>query len=172
MVTAAEVRALLKLQPLEPEGGYYVETYRSEGTIPAASLAGRYRGARAYGTAIYYLLTPGTVSALHRLPGDEIWHFYLGDPAEMLQLGPAGAGRLIVLGQDIARGMQLQVVVPGGVWQGTRLLPGGRFALLGTTMAPGFDPGDYEEGRAEELLAGYSHFREAIQARLRQPPGG
>jgi predicted cupin superfamily sugar epimerase len=166
-ITAEDIKSWLGLQPLEHEGGYYFETYRSVETIPPKALPERYGSARAFSTAIYYLLTPETFSALHRLRSDEIWHFYLGDPVEMLQLGPDGTGRLIVLGSDLRGRMQPQALVPAGVWQGTRLLPGGHFALLGTTAAPGFDPRDYEPGPAEELLAAYPQFREEVLARLK-----
>ncbi len=84
MLSASEIIARLGMQPHPEEGGYFVETYRSEETIPEIGLPGRYPSARPFGTAIFYLLTPDTVSALHRLPGDEIFHFYLGDPVTML----------------------------------------------------------------------------------------
>jgi uncharacterized protein len=118
-------------------------------------------------TAIYYLLTPETFSALHRLRSDEVFHFYLGDPVEMLQLLPGGEGRLHVLGTDLAAGMRPQVVVPRDVWQGARLLPGGSLALLGTTVAPGFDPADCESGKRDALVAAYPDFRERIVALTR-----
>jgi len=147
MITVEQVKSVLNLQPHPAEGGYFVETYRSAEVIPRAALPDRYGGGRCYGTAIYYLLTPDTISALHRLQSDEVFHFYLGDPVEMLQLWPDGTGRIILLGTDLAGGMQPQAVVPRGVWQGARLRPGGAFALLGTTMAPGFEYADYEAGR-------------------------
>jgi uncharacterized protein len=124
-----------------------------------------YRTSHAAGTAIYYLLTPDTFSALHRLPGDEVFHFYLGDPVEMLQLDPAGQGRLLTLGNDVLGGQSVQMVVPAGVWQGSQLKAGGAFALLGTTMAPGFDFTDYEAGDRAALTAHYPAFAEWI-ARL------
>jgi hypothetical protein len=46
-------------------------------------------------------------------------------------------------------------VVPAGSWQGCRLAPGGRFALMGTTMAPGFDFADFTLGRRADLCARY-----------------
>ncbi|MGD2068227.1 MAG: cupin domain-containing protein [Gemmatimonadota bacterium] len=95
-----------------------------------------------------YLLTPGTRSAMHRLPGDEVLHFYLGDPVEMLELMADGRSRATILGPALDR-MTVQHVVPGGTWQGSRLVPGGAWALLGTTMAPGFSYDDYEAGSAE-----------------------
>jgi predicted cupin superfamily sugar epimerase len=172
MTTAEQLIRLLGLRPLPREGGWYRETYRAGLELPAAALAPRYRAARAAGTAIYYLLTAGTCSALHRLPGDEVFHFYLGDPVEMLQLDPtSGRGRVATLGPNLASGQEPQVVVPGGVWQGSALRPGGAFALLGTTMAPGFDFTDYEAGDPERLSAAFPAFADRIR-RLGAPPGG
>ncbi len=162
MLTIAQLKTMLHLQPLVGEGGYYAESYRADETIAAAALPGRYEGPRAYGTAIYYLLTPDTFSALHRLKSDEVYHFYLGSPVEMLLLWPDGKSEVVLLGQDITAGQRLQVVVPRGVWQGSRLLPGDEYALLGTTMAPGFDPADFEGGAREELLRSYPQERERI----------
>lgn len=152
MATAKDLIDFLHLQPHPREGGYFRETYRSAEKAPVGGLPDRYGSARAHGTAIYYLLTPSTFSALHRLQSDEIFHFYLGDPVRMLQLGPLGQAREIVLGSRVLEGQQLQVVAPRGVWQGSRLEPGGAFALLGCTVAPGFDYADYEHGRRSELL--------------------
>lgn len=139
-----------------------METYRSDERIAPAALPARYAGPRSFGTAIYYLLTAETFSAMHRLASDEIFHFYLGDPVEMLQLFPDGSGRIVTLGQDLQEGMRPQVVVRKGVWQGSRLVSGGRFALLGTTVAPGFDFADYEHGRRADLLRSHPAFRDLI----------
>lgn len=163
-MTAEEIIALLKLQPHPNEGGFFSETYRAEETIPANVLSARYSGPRAVGTCIYYLLTPPTFSAMHRLQSDEIFHFYLGDPVEMLQLWPDGSGKIVVLGTDLRAGMEPQIIVPRGVWQGSRLVAGGRFALLGTTVAPGFEFADYEHGRRSDLIGGHPQFREDIIA--------
>jgi predicted cupin superfamily sugar epimerase len=163
MLTAQEVIAALNLQPLPQEGGFYRETYRSSDKLPAAVLPARYRTDRAAATAIYYLLTPDTVSALHRLATDEVFHFYLGGPVRMVQLPPGGPGRVIVLGSDLAAGQQPQVVVPRGVWQGSFLEPGGAFALLGTTMAPGFEFADYEAADRNRLLAEYPAFADLVR---------
>lgn len=157
MLTAEELIAFLRLKPLPGEGGWYRETYRSALQLPAS--------ARAVGTAIFYLLRPDTCSALHRLPTDEVFHFYLGDPVEMLQLGPSPeeGGRIITLGPDILAGQQVQTVVPAGVWQGSQLREGGRFALMGTTMAPGFDFADYEAGDPAELARQYPDYAALIR---------
>ena len=167
MPSAKEIQELLKLQPLPVEGGYFAETYRSQLTLSQRSLPSGYSGERALSTAIYYMVTPDTFSAMHRLKGDEVYHFYLGDPAEMLILKPDGTSKTLLMGQDIVSGMRLQYVVPGGAWQGSRLVPGGKFALLGTTMAPGFDPADFELGSRGELTARYPAYAELIAALTR-----
>ncbi len=162
-MTAEDVKQLLQLTPLEMEGGFFRETYRSRWLVPPDHLPQGIRGARSLGTAIYYLITPETFSTLHRLPGTEVFHFYLGDPAVMLQLHPDGSSRTVTLGQDLAKGHQPQVVVRGGIWQGCRLTEDGQWALLGTTMSPGFDYADYETGNREELSAQYPDLAEAIR---------
>jgi uncharacterized protein len=164
MLTAQQVLDTLKLQPLPAEGGFFLETYRSPQVIARSALPAGYSGDRSTSTAIYYFLTPDTFSAMHQLPGDEVFHFYLGDPVEMLQLRPDGSGEIVVIGQAILGGMRPQVVVPGAVWQGSRLVSGGRFALMGTTMAPGFEFSDYKGGRRKELVAKYPQFAELIAA--------
>jgi predicted cupin superfamily sugar epimerase len=165
MPTAEELIAFLKLQPHPKEGGFFRETYRAAERIDPDALPGRYGMARAHGTAIYYLLTPSAFSALHRLASDEIFHFYLGDPVRMLQLSPDGRGQTVVLGPELLTGQEVQVVVPRGVWQGSLLEPGGRFALLGCTVAPGFEYADYEAGQRAALTAKYPQFADLI-ARL------
>jgi len=156
MLDADGVISLLDLRPHPMEGGDFRETWRS----PVNGDGG---GSRSAGTAIYYLVTPHSFSALHRLTVDEVFHFYVGDPVEMLQLSPDGEGRILWLGTDLEAGMRPQAVVPAGVWQGSRLAQGGRFALLGTTMAPGFDVGDYEAGDRAKLLREYPRFQEWIE---------
>jgi len=157
MITADKIKSLLNLKLHPEEGGYFVETYRSQQHLPEGG-----EGKRTLATAIYYLLTPDTFSEIHRLPADEVFHFYLGDPVEMLQLLPDRSGKIITLGTDIPNGMYPQIIVMKGVWQGARLLPGGKFALLGTTMSPGFEFADYESGRRDVLVELYPQFRDLI----------
>ena len=107
-MTAQQVIDALGLVPLAGEGGMYRQTYASARTLDGA----------AAGTAIYYLLTEHSFSHLHRLTGDEMYHFYLGDAVELCELLPDGAGRVTVLGQDLAAGHAVQHLVPAGVWQG------------------------------------------------------
>ena len=163
----------LGLEPLPVEGGLFRQTYASDETIPADALPGRYPAARPFSTAIFYLLTaePDSFSALHRLPTDEVYHFYLGDPVEMLELFPGGRSERVILGRDGLAGQRVQHAVPRGVWQGSRLAAGGSFALMGTTMAPGFTPGDYAGGDRDALLARYPDEAELIRALTRPGEG-
>ncbi len=156
-MTADEIKLLLHLQPHPVEGGWYRRTYTSD--VSVALL----RGVRPYGTAIYYLLEEGTFSEMHVLSSDEIFHFYLGDPVEMLQLRPDGSSAVITLGPDLAAGQHVQLVVSAGVWQGTRLIDGGKVALLGCTVTPGFDFGDYRSGKCDDLAAGWPQEAERIR---------
>jgi uncharacterized protein len=173
MLTAQEIINLLALQPLPVEGGYFGETYRAAETVAPDALPARYAASpRSLGTAIYYFLHAGHVSALHRLQTDEVYHFYLGQPVELLLLYPDGTTETRRLGTNLAAGERSQTLVPHGVWQGLRLVeaePEG-FALLGTTMAPGFDPSDFELGSREQLLA--SHPQCAAQILVLTPHEG
>ena len=156
-MTADDVIRLLDLRPHPVEGGFFRETWRSAETA--------FRPDRSCGTAIYYLLKPGHVSELHVLPGDEVFHFYLGDPVEMLQLWPDGTGRVVALGPDLLAGQVPQAVVPAGVWQGTRGTGGPHgFTLLGATMAPGFDYADYVGPTRADLTAKWPIFADRIAA--------
>ncbi len=164
MLTAQQVIEILNLKPHPAEGGYFSEYYRCTENITKSALPERYHSERSMSTAIYYMLTPDSFSAMHVLESDEIFHYYLGDPVEILLLYPDGTGEVKTLGQDILNGMQLQVVVPKGVWQGSRLKSGGNFALMATTVAPGFDYADFKDGNREELIREYPSYKELITA--------
>ncbi|MDW3194900.1 MAG: cupin domain-containing protein [Cytophagales bacterium] len=162
-MNAQEVIDYLELQPLPVEGGYYRQTHRADEIIDKKHFKVDYDEDKAIYTAIYYLLTPDTQSALHWLPTDEIFHFYLGDPVTMLNLFETGTSELITLGQDILKGHQVQYKVPGRTWQGSYLQEGGSFALMGTTMAPGFDFSDFKAADQEALITQFPEQAELIR---------
>lgn len=167
-MTANEVKQILGLEPHPREGGWFVQTYRGGETVgPSGFRDDRYRSPRRTSTAIYYLLEPETFSEMHRLRSDEIFHFYAGDPVEMLQLRPDGSGRTVVIGNDLGDGQRPQVVVERGVWQGSRLVAGGRWALLGCTVSPGFEYEDYDSASRDELAASWPAFKGLITALTR-----
>ena len=171
-MTVDDVILRLGLAPLQGEGGYFRQTWVASERLAAGALGARYRHELAVGTAIYYLVTddPHGFSAMHRLPTDEVYHFYLGDPVEQLLLHADGTSEVVVLGQDLAAGQRVQHVAPRDTWQGTRLVPGGRWALLGTTMAPGFDERDYEAGDRDVLIARYPQAVAVIRQLTRSSP--
>lgn len=160
-MTAAEIKTLLNLQPHPVEGGHFRRTYTSSLPIDLP------RGPRPAGTAIYYLLEPGTFSEMHCLDSDEIFHFYLGDPVEMLQLHPEGHSALFTLGSDLQADQHVQLVVPAGVWQGTRLIGDGKLALLGCTVTPGFDFADYRNASCAGLADKWPAHADRIKALTR-----
>ena len=152
-MTAQDVIKALQLEPLTMEGGYFRRNYCSSQCT---------EDGKPVGTAIYYLLTPDSFSRLHKLPTDEIYHFYLGDPVELTLLFPDGSGETVILGNDLSKGMSLQFCAPANCWQGSCLASGGQWALVGTTMAPGFADEDFVPGDREALLAQYGAFGERI----------
>ena len=162
MLSAKEIIELFGMKPLAGEGGYYVETYRCTEVLAEADLPPGYGGDRDVSSAILYLLTPDAFSRLHRLRSDEVFHFYLGDPVTMLQLHGDGSSEVITLGQDILNGQRIQVTVPAGSWQGCFLNEGGRFALMGTTVAPAFEFADLEAADSDVLLAQYPSQKDLI----------
>ncbi len=154
----------LDLRP-HPEGGYFRETYRAAEQIDAAGLPARFPGARAFSTAVYFLITDDAFSAFHRIRSDELWHFYAGDAVTLAVLDAGGRGQLTSasLGCDPARGQAPQIVVPAGAWFGAEVAPPGKFALVGCTVAPGFDFADFELGARDVLSERYPQHRGAIE---------
>ncbi|MDQ7246437.1 cupin domain-containing protein [Dongia sedimenti] len=157
----AQIIDRLRLTP-HPEGGHFRETYRAAETIAAAALPRRFGGERSISTAIHFLLEAGQCSRLHRIRADEVWHFYAGDPLIVVEIDPAGRLKTTRLGGDLAAGGVYQHVVPAGVWFGAAPAENGRFALVGCTVAPGFDFADFELAERAALLAEYPGHREWI----------
>jgi predicted cupin superfamily sugar epimerase len=142
-VTPEDLVAHYGMEPIPREGGLFRETWAGA----------RRPDGRPEGTAIVALLTSDDFSAMHRLPTDEIWHFYLGDPLELFLLAPDGSARTVVLGPGVLGGQYVQFTVPARTWMGARVVAGGAWTFFGCTMAPGFTYADYEHGDAAELTA-------------------
>ena len=162
--TAKDWIEKLQLAP-HPEGGYFRQTYKSEVVIAREALPAGFSGARAASTAIYFLLDGQNFSAFHRLQSDELWHFYAGAPLCVHLLDPAGNYSRIILGSDPDSGEVLQAVVPAGNWFGSHVAGWSSFALVGCTVAPGFDFQDFEMGNRRDLGARYPQHHDLI-ARL------
>ncbi len=136
-----------------PEGGYFRESYRAVGIISSQALPTHFRGGdRCYGTAIYFLLKSGQISALHRIQSDEVWHFYAGSGLTVVVIAPDGGRTDLQLGADFAQGEQFQAWVPAGSWFGAYVRDPDSYALVGCTVAPGFDFRDFEMGQRADLI--------------------
>jgi uncharacterized protein len=149
----------LGLEP-HPEGGFFRETHRDTLTLPAAALPD-HGGARSASSAILFLLPAGHFSALHRIASDEVWHFHLGDPLFVHVLHRDGRREDLRLGPAVLGGDRLQAHVPRGATFGARLAPSapsapsGRYALVGCTVAPGFEFDDFVMPTRAELLVDF-----------------
>lgn len=157
----------LDLQP-HPEGGYYKETYRSAGCISPENLNDNYQGSRNYATCIYFLLTSSEFSALHKIHQDEIWHFYAGSPIRLHVISESGVYTKYIIGNAIEKGETPQLVVPGGHWFGAEVMDTDSYALVGCTVAPGFDFDDFFLGSKDELTTRFPHLESVIMQLTRQ----
>ncbi|WKN33403.1 cupin domain-containing protein [Porifericola rhodea] len=144
----------LDMQP-HPEGGYYTETYRSAAKVENLD--------RPYSTAIYFLLLEDKFSAFHRIRSDEMWHFYAGNPIEVLVLEENGALNVSWLGNNPERGEQFQLVVPAGLWFASRMARPTSYGLVGCTVAPGFDFRDFEMAKRSDLIKQYPQHSQIIE---------
>jgi predicted cupin superfamily sugar epimerase len=117
----------LALTP-HPEGGWYRQVFKSEERVTRHADDAQ----RSALTTIYFLLVEGTYSAWHRVQSDEVWHFYEGDPLELLT-----HDTITRLDAD-----NRVHVVKAREWQAAR--PLGAYALVGCTVGPGFEFDDFE----------------------------
>ena len=159
---AAQVAKLVQQLGLKPhpEGGFYSESYRASDTVIRQTDGTE----RASSTAIYYLLENGAWSAWHRIASDEVWHFYAGSPLNVYVLTPEGELVTHCLGPALERaGVVYQAVVPAGYWFAAELVNPDSFALVGCTVAPGFEFAEFELAKAEELAAQYPQHRGVVE---------
>ena len=152
----------LKLEP-HPEGGYFRQTYRSDVIIARDALPDGFPGKRPASTAIYFLLEGENFSAFHRLRSDELWHFYTGSPITIEILDPDGKHSSMLLGNNPEVGQEFQAVVPAGCWFASHVSDWKSFAVVGCTVAPGFDFADFEIAKRKELVAAYPQHRELVE---------
>ena len=149
-LTAEEIVRELELEPLPGEGGMFRNTL-DDGSS----------------TAIYFLVERDRPTMLHRLPGSETFHLYMGAPAKLVVLVPEGKVEQPVLGTDLLAGERPQLTVPGGRWQALESL--GDWTLVGTTMAPGYREEDFELADRGALLLGWPDAEQLIR-RYTPPP--
>ncbi|MGP0019337.1 MAG: cupin domain-containing protein [Candidatus Sulfotelmatobacter sp.] len=162
-------RWIEKLQlEAHPEGGYFRRTYKADLTLAKEALPAGFKGPRAASTAIYFLLEGKNFSAFHRLRSDEVWHFYTGEPLVVHVIEPDGKYSSILLGRDLEVGEVLQAVVRAGCWFASHVADWKSFAVVGCTVAPGFDFEDFEMGKRAELVAKYPQHRQLVERLTRE----
>jgi len=150
-----------------PEGGYFRQTYKADAMLAKEALPAGFAGARAASTAIYFLLEGGNFSAFHRLRSDEVWHFYAGEPLVVHVIDPQGVYSAIRLGRDLEAGQVPQAVVRAGCWFASHVADWKSFAVVGCTVAPGFDFEDFEMGKRADLVTLCPQQRELIEGLTR-----
>lgn len=147
---------------LHPEGGYFKETYRSEGIISKQELGVAYKAHRNYSTCIYFLLTSDSFSAFHRIKQDEIWHFYDGSAIRLHMISDHGKYSVHIIGKNLAKGEVPQFVVPGEYWFAAEVIDPNTYTLVGCTVAPGFSFDDFELKSQQELTTLFPDLADII----------
>jgi predicted cupin superfamily sugar epimerase len=172
MLSAKDIKERLQMEPNLQEGGFLSAVYTSPIGVPDAILQGfaSTKQGRSICSAIYYLLESPGCSVLHRVTGDMLYHFYLGDPVQMLLLPPDGKPEVCVFGNNLLQGQRPLKVITGNTWLGSRLMPGGSWALMGVTMAPGFNPVDYTIGNRAKLTREFPEQADLIEKLTRPEP--
>jgi len=160
-MTADEVRQLLDLTP-NATCGYVRVTYLSPLEVAAGGMLPPFADKRPVGSGLYFMVTPAEPVKLHRIRNDQLYHYYLGDPLEVLLLH--GAGERIVMGPDLKAGQHLQFLIPGNTFHTARVIGTRRWFLGGSTEWPGVLPEDVELGKAEELAAQFPQVAAEIRS--------
>ena len=166
-MTAKDFISHFQMLP-HPEGGYYKETFRSNGLIHKSALPENFSGDRSFSTAIYFLMEKGNFSAFHRIKSDECWHFYAGQTLDVLIIQQNGDLEIIKLGSNIVKGETFQYVVPANCWFASRPADDGDFSFVGCTVAPGFDFVDFELAHAEIISKQFPQHKNIIASLCRQ----
>ncbi len=156
----------LQLEP-HPEGGYFKETYRCKETLPAVNLPDRFDQEHCFSTAIYYLLDAPNFSAFHRIKQDEMWHFYQGSGLTIHIIKASGPNQgkyeALSLGDDPSQGQAFQQMVEAGDWFAASVDEPDGFALVGCTVAPGFEFTDFELAVQDDLTKLFPQHRKVIE---------
>lgn len=149
------------------EGGWYAEAYRSSLSFTEEQLPAAFKGSRAACTHIYFLLEKEQYSAFHRIQSDELWHFYQGEPLSIYEIDTSGVLTEHRLGNDPQQGHSLFCMIKAGSWFASRVVKGSNYALVGCTVAPGFDFADFELAKEEALLKQYPQHQHIIKGLCR-----
>lgn len=169
-MTADEVRSLLGLEP-HPTCGYVRLTFLSKQAIAAGGLPPPFADGRPLGSALYFMVTPERAVRLHRIRNDQLYHYHLGDPLEVLMLYGDGSGERVIVGPDLRGGHKVQLFIPGGTFHTARLAGRRRWFLGASTEWPGVEPADVEIGNMDELTARYPNEAADLRVFAAAGPG-
>ena len=162
-MSAEDVRKLLDLTP-NATCGYVRVTFMSKQRIAAGGLPAPFADGRPAGSALYFMLTPEEPVKLHRIRNDQLYHYYLGDPIEVLMMLEDGSTELHVVGPDLRLGHKVQLLIPGGTFHTARVIGERRWFLGASTEWPGVEPADVELGNADALAAKYPKVAAQIRS--------
>ena len=161
-LTADEVRKLLKLEP-HATCGFVRVTFMSKERIAPGGLPAPFADGRPAGSALYFMVTPGAPVRLHRIRNDQLYHYYLGDPLEVLMLRVDGTTEHVVVGPDLRGGQLLQLLIPGNTFHTARVIGRRRWFLGASTEWPGVEPVDVEIGNVDALAAKYPQVADDLR---------
>src|SRR6266436_8810959 len=153
-LTADEVRNLLKLEP-HATCGFVRVTFMSKERIAPGGLPAPFADGRPAGSALYFMVTPAAPVRLHHIRNDQLYHYYLGDPMEVLMLHENGLAEHVVVGPDLRGGQCVQLLIPGNTFHTARVIGRRRWFLGASTEWPGVERVDVEVGDIEKLAAKY-----------------
>jgi len=161
-LSADEVRKLLKLEP-HATCGFVRVTFMSKERIAPGGLPAPFAAGRPVGSALYFMVTPGAPVRLHRIRNDQLYHYYLGDPLEVLMLRVDGTTERVVVGPDVRGGQLVQLPIPGNTFHTARVIGRRRWFLGASTEWPGVEPVDVEIGNVDALVAKYPQVADDLR---------
>ncbi|KAI8096429.1 uncharacterized protein BX664DRAFT_59156 [Halteromyces radiatus] len=147
---------------LNPEGGHYREIYKDPSTVKADG----FDGDRSCSTAIYYLLKKDETSIFHQIKSDELWHYYFGSThLHIYEIKPDGTLKIHSLGNNIDQGDALVCAIEKHSWFAAELVHKDEdaFALVGCTVAPGFEFRDFKVADADDLSKQFPQHQDIIR---------
>ena len=162
-MTADEIRSLLELEP-HPTCGFVRLTFMSHQSIAPGGLPPPFADKRPLGSALYFMVTPERSVRLHRIRNDQLYHYYLGDPLEVIMLNADGTSDFVVVGRDLRAGQRVQLLIPGNTFHTARLVKNGRWFLGASTEWPGVEPAVVETGDVARIAAQYPKVATDLRA--------
>ena len=122
--------------------------------IVPGGLPAPFADGRPLGSALYFMVTPEAPVKLHRIKNEQLYHYYLGDPIEVLLLRENGDSELLIVGPNIVGGHTLQLYIPGNTFHIARVTGKRRWFLGASTEWPGVVPAERCRARRRRSARG------------------